>query len=431
MRRNLVHPRAGELKYEIRGIVDFADQLEKAGIGITWENIGDPVAKGEEIPSWIRDIVADAAKHDLASYAYSPTKGLLSARTFLAGQRNRQANTTLSPDDILFFNGLGDAIANIYQWLNPAVRVLGPDPAYPTHSSLEAAHNGSVHPVYKLNPDNNWLPDMAEVRKQVAADQNIAGLLVINPGNPTSTIIPQGMLEEFVTIAREYQLFLIADEVYANLVYDPRGFTSLAAVAGGVPTMVLRGLSKEVPWPGARCGWVEFYNSADPIFARYRQSIEEAKMTEVCSTTLPQTVLPALLGDKRYEKHLQKRRERYAARANQALKLLDGCEALRTVPPQGAFYLSVTFSEDFMKQPVARPAANPVAQKLLDAALASMPADNYDKRFCYQLMAATGICVVPLSTGFNSSAPGFRMTLLEPDDAAFARTLQTIKEFCA
>ena len=61
MRNNIVHIGAGELTYEIRAIVDIADKLKKLGIKTNMENIGDPVAKGERIPDWMKKIVAELA----------------------------------------------------------------------------------------------------------------------------------------------------------------------------------------------------------------------------------------------------------------------------------------------------------------------------------------------------------------------------------
>lgn len=431
MRLNIVHPGAGELHYEIRGIVEFAEALQKTGIDITWENIGDPIAKGEQVPEWIRDLIAAEVKKN-ESYGYSPTKGLQAAREFLSKQREEQGKAHLDAENILFFNGLGDAINKIYTWLNPEARVIGPNPAYPTHAAMEAAHGRSAHITYDLDPLKGWLPDMDELRRKIADNPHIAGILIINPDNPTGVVYPVDVLQEFVAIAKEYKLFLIADEIYSNLAYTKGEFVPLAQLADGVPTIVMRGLSKEIPWPGSRCGWAEFYNvGTDPDFARYIQSIEEAKMAEVCSTTLPQTVFPAIFGDPRYREHLYSRRAIYKERAVHATRLLRESPHLNVVEPKGAFYLPVTFSEDFMKTEVSKPAANPEAQKLLDIALSAIPVEHFDKRFCHKLLATTGICTVPLSTGFNSKVHGFRMTLLETDDAAFTNTLEAIKDFCA
>ena len=54
MRNNIVSLGADELKYEIREIVAVAKEFGKLGLEIMWENIGDPVQKGEKIPDWIK-----------------------------------------------------------------------------------------------------------------------------------------------------------------------------------------------------------------------------------------------------------------------------------------------------------------------------------------------------------------------------------------
>ena len=61
MRTQIVHPGADNLRYEIRQIVEVARATEAAGAAIRWENIGDPVAKGERVPDWIKQMVIQAA----------------------------------------------------------------------------------------------------------------------------------------------------------------------------------------------------------------------------------------------------------------------------------------------------------------------------------------------------------------------------------
>jgi len=105
MRTDIVHIGAGELTYEIRNIVNVGMKLQKLGLTANWENIGDPIAKGEQIPLWMKEIVA-AAVMDNATYGYSPTKGVLATREFIAAETNRRGGAQIDAEDIIFFNGL-------------------------------------------------------------------------------------------------------------------------------------------------------------------------------------------------------------------------------------------------------------------------------------------------------------------------------------
>ena len=140
MRNNIVSLGADELKYEIREIVAVAKEFQQLGIGITWENIGDPVQKGEKVQGWIKDIIIGTMQEDL-TYAYSPTKGLEATREFLAQRANKGGGVKITKEDIIFFNGLGDAIAKVYGCLRPGARVLMPSPTYTTHTLGESAGN--------------------------------------------------------------------------------------------------------------------------------------------------------------------------------------------------------------------------------------------------------------------------------------------------
>jgi aspartate/methionine/tyrosine aminotransferase len=64
----------------------------------------------------------------------------------------------------------------------------------------------------------------------------------------------------------------------------------------------------------------------------------------------------------------------------------------------------------------------------VEAIIGPQLGDALDARFVYHLLGATGVCVVPLSTGFNSDLEGFRFTLLEPDEDKFEQILQDMRE---
>jgi alanine-synthesizing transaminase len=424
MRNNIVSLGADELKYEIREIVAVAKEFAKLGVEINWENIGDPVQKGEKVADWIKDIIIGVMREDL-TYAYSPTKGLDATREFLAEKANRNGVVKITKEDVIFFNGLGDAISKVYGQLRKEYRVIGPSPAYSTHSSAEASHAGSEYVSYKLDPNNHWYPDLNDLRMKVKYNPSISGILVINPDNPTGAVYPKEVLQEIVAIAREYDLFVVCDEIYINMAYNGKKAVPLAEVIGDVCGISMKGISKELPWPGSRCGWIEVYNQKnDPVFTKYVKSILDDKMLEVCSTTLPQTVIPKIFSDKRFAGHVAQRNKVYERRSNFAYDLLKDIKGIVVNRTNGAFYMTVMFEEGTLNEKQSLPIADPKVRALVEKITNGVA---LDKRFVYYLLAATGICVVPL-TGFNCNLKGFRITLLESDDKKFDGIFKIVRD---
>lgn len=424
MRTNIIHPGADKLRYEIRQIVEIGKRIEDLGTPVVWENIGDPIAKGEQVPGWIQELVREAAGEN-STYGYSPTKGLDETRDYIANERNLEGGIQITKEDILFFNGLGDAITNIYSNLHPQARVIGPNPAYPTHSSAESAHSDSAGISYRLDPANGWAPDLEELETKVEANPDIAGILIINPDNPTGFVYPEETLLKIVDIARRYGLMVISDEIYSNLSYEGSGMKKLASVIGDVPGIAMRGISKEFPWPGSRCGWLEFYNrDKDEVFDRYARSITEAKMLEVCSTTLPQKVLPRVMEDPRYYPYLTMRTAQYAKKSKRACEILNAVPQMQMHEAKGAFYMTAIFAEGALRNDQSLPVTD-AAKAIIEPYL---PDAKLDQRFVYYLLASRSICVVPLSSGFNSNLNGFRFTLLEADEEKFEKTVTTIAD---
>lgn len=424
MRNNIVSIGADELKYEIREIVAVAKEFQRLGLEITWENIGDPIQKGEKIPDWIKEIIIASMRDDLA-YAYSPTKGLEATREFLAERANRNGGVKITKEDIIFFNGLGDAISKVYGQLRKEYRVIGPSPAYSTHSSAEASHAGAEYLSYNLDPHNFWYPNLTDLRMKVKYNPAISGILVINPDNPTGAVYPKEVMQEIVAIAKEYDLFVVCDEIYINLTYNGKKATPLAEVINGACGISMKGISKELPWPGARCGWIEVYNAQkDTVFAKYIKSIVDDKMLEVCSTTLPQKVIPAIMNDERYMRHIAVRTAAYEKRSRIAYDMLKDIPGILVNRTNGAFYMTVMFEQGSLTPDQKLDVQNLKAREKVEKLVQNVP---LDKRFVYYLLAATGICVVPL-TGFNCSLQGFRVTLLESDDAKFEWIFKTLKD---
>lgn len=424
MRTDILHVGARELVYEIRNIVNVGEKLQKLGMKTYWENIGDPVAKGEKIPQWMKKIVAEFVMED-ASYAYCPTRGILATREFLAAETNKRGGVQINANDIIFFNGLGDAISKVFGFLKSTARVVLPSPSYTTHSSAEAANAGDRPICYRLDPKNHWYPDLDDLEKRIKYNPAVAGILIINPDNPTGAVYPDQIMKGMVDLARKYDLFVICDEVYHGIIYNGQYTPPLSDIIGEVPAIVMRGISKEMPWPGSRCGWIEIYNGhRDPMFEQYIATVFNSKMVEVCSTTLPQKVLPVVLTHPQYTSYLAERVTRYEKFSNIAYDILQEVEGVLVNRTNGAFYMSVVFEDGVLNQGQRLPIVNHEVRTHIET-LVSKPDISLDKRFVYYLLGATGVCVVPLSS-FVTELQGFRVTLLERDETQFRKIFKIL-----
>lgn len=422
MRSKIVIDGAEHLEYEIRNIVEDAHKIRNTGVDIIWENIGDPLEMGEPVEPWIKEIVHGLVESD-KSWAYCHSRGVLESREFLAEQVNIRGGTQVTANDILFVNGIADAVDKIYDLIRKDARVIMPSPSYPTHISNESKRGTYGNITFSLDCNNNWKPDLEELRNKVRYNEQIIAIAIVNPDNPTGHVYTKAELEEIVAIAKEYELFIICDEIYAHINYKKP--LHLSEVVGDVPAIALRGISKEYPWPGSRCGWLEILNSdKSQEFADYIKAVVNSKMMEVCSTTLPQMSIPAIVGDQRYPAHLEKRAKMFAERAEQAYAAFKDIEGITVSKPEGAFYFCVVFNEGVLNDKQSLEIANTETRQLIEKLVEGV---SIDKRFVYYLMGAHGICVTPLS-GFHTDLKGFRITLLRHDDKKRKETLHTLTE---
>lgn len=419
MRQRIYNSESVRLTYGIREMVELATRVGELDPSFAFigENIGDPIAKGWETPRFVKRIVTELiAGRSSQVFGYTHSRGRLATREWVAAQARRYApRSRLDCEQVIFTNGLGGAISVFYRMLKPGARIIQPCPGYPAHSSNERFAARAATIAYSLDPENRWYPDLEHLERQIRRYPQIAGILLINPNNPTGAVYDAATLEAIIRLAERYQLMLISDEVYFRLVYNGARFIHVTELAARrVPLVIMRGVSKDVPWPGARCGWLEFHNTdLDADFARFFESIKQTLLLEVCATTLPQTALPLIYDHPEYERWLKRYTAELALNANAIAGILGRNAGLRVAPIQGAFYMMVLFERQALKRGQTLPVARPALRAFIRKAVAR---GTMDKRFAYYLLAATGICVVPASD-FGSDSPGFRITTLERNPA--------------
>lgn len=425
----LINPaRAALLKYDIRALIVVADKLKSLGCNIwAWENIGDPIKQGHKVPGWIKEKLKKAAEKN-SNWGYSPTEGLNETREFIAtAEKNK--GVPLLKEDIVFTSGLGHAINTLYQsMLGSGSRVIHPSPAYPAHSSSESFFAGAAPILYACRAENNWQPDLNDLEKKIKQHPEIGFILAIFPNNPTGVCYSDKILNGLAALARAYNLGVISDETYLRLLYKNQTQTSLSKImlAGKpFPLIVMRSLSKDIPWPGGRSGWLEFYNlDRDEHFTELEETIKQGLRVQVCSTTLAQAALPAIYGDPRYQEYLTRFIAKLEEQSRYISALLNTIAGIYCVPGQGAFYLAAVFKNGALKPKQTLPVKNAKVKKYVEA-LTANPNLPLDKRFALYLMAAKGIFLTPL-TSFEGPL-GFRVTTLKTDLAETKKVYAEIK----
>jgi len=277
-----------------------------------------------------------------------------------------------------------------------------------------------------LDPTNHWYPDLDDLYNKIKYNPNVVGILIINPDNPTGMVYPLETLKRIVAIAKEFNLFLIADEIYINITYNGARAYSLAEIIEDVPGISMKGMSKELPWPGARCGWMEYYNrDKDEDFDKFCHVLDNAKMIEVCSTKLPQMAIPKIFGDARFRIYREQTNQNIGKRAKIIADILHTVPELTFNETYGAFYNTIIFREGTLKANQKMKIENAQVRSLVED-WTNQPIP-LDKRFVYYLLGAKGVCVVPISS-FCSELQGFRVTLLEEDEAVLTKTFTSIRD---
>jgi len=435
MRFQLYNPRSEYLRYGIREMVELAQRLSDLDPAFRFigENIGDPVAKGWEPPAFVKDVVCEVARRNKGeAFGYTHSRGCLATRTWVADTaRQFSPSSRLDAEHVLFTNGLGSAISVFYRMLGTGARILQPNPAYPAHISTERYASAGEPIGYRLDPARRWAPDLAHMESQIQKHPQVVGILLINPNNPTGAVYDAETLDGVIRLAERYHLMVISDEVYFRMVFNQSRYVHITERAQGrVPLVVMRGISKDIPWPGSRCGWMEFHNTdLDEDFNRFFESIKKPLMIEVCSTTLPQMAAPLIYNHPEYPVWLAQCNAELERNSNRMVGLLSTVPQLQVQPIQGAFYLTVLFKDGVLNERQTLPVAHAGAREFIQKTIAagSMP---LDKRFAFYLLAATGIGVVPASD-FDSPWPGFRVTTLERNPERLDQTYHKLGDAIA
>ena len=156
-------------------------------------------------------------------------------------------------ENIIITHGAIGGNSLVYQTLvRPGDHVISLVPTYQQHYSIPESLGADVD-ILALHPENDFLPDLDELRQLMRADTRL--IAITNPNNPTGALIDEAMLKQIVEIARQAGAYILCDEVYRGT--DQLGDGITASIADlyekGIAT---NSMSKAFSLAGLRLGWI-------------------------------------------------------------------------------------------------------------------------------------------------------------------------------
>ena len=310
----------------------YAVAAEARGKKIYHLNIGQPDI---ETPK----AYFEAVRHfDLPVLAYAPSPGI--PELIAAIQKYYDdLDMHFETGDILITNGGSEALQIAMNCiLDDGDEILIPEPFYPNYNTMAYTCGAKIHPIPTSPHDGYHYADRAKVEAEI--NEHTRAIMVTNPGNPTGLVLTHEEMRVIADVVKEHDLFLVADEVYREFIYDdePMGtFCEMEDIKDHV--IVVDSISKRFSACGARIG---------SIISRNREFMAEAmKLCQgrLCTATLDQAGAAAM-----YEhvqpSYFKEVRDEYKKRRDAVVEELNKIPGTKFHTPDGAFYMMVTLPVD-------------------------------------------------------------------------------------
>jgi len=320
----------------IRKLVPYAEKAYKANKTVYHLNIGQPDIK---TPVAVMDAVAN---HALEILAYSRSEGSEEYREKIAKYYHSK-NIMVEAKDIIVTTGGSEALLFAMGSIADAGdEIIIPEPFYANYNGFALASGVKIVPVISKIENNFALPPIAEFEKLITP--RTKAILICNPGNPTGYLYSKEEIHKLATIVKKHDLFLVADEVYREFVYDGLKHYSILEEEGMDNYGILvDSVSKRYSMCGARIGCLVSKNKevihTALKFAQARLSPPTfAQIASEAALDTPQQYFDEVIAE-------------YKDRRDTLINLLKEIPGVKVGYPKGAFYciaeLPIENSDDF------------------------------------------------------------------------------------
>ena len=307
----------------IRKLVPYADAAVNRGVKVFYLNIGQPdIETTKSAPDALKN-------NDLTVVAYSHSAGILSYRKKLAEYYNR-VGVAITADDIIVTTGGSEGIMFAFNsCLDSGDEVIIPEPFYANYNGFAIASDVVVKPIVSSIETGFALPPIEEFEKVIGPKTK--AIMICNPSNPTGYLYSKEELTALSKIVEKYDIFLFADEVYREFVYDGEEHFSVMQLKNiEQNTILLDSVSKRYSACGVRIGAFitkneEVYNTAMK-FAQARLSPPSyGQILGEAAVDTPQEYFDEVVKD-------------YVARRNTVVQAINNMQGCFCPNPKGAFY---------------------------------------------------------------------------------------------
>ena len=307
----------------IRKLVPYAEDAKKRGTKVYHLNIGQPDI---ETPQVALDAVKNATIHVLS---YARSEGSETYREKLVNYyKNNDIDVTAN--DIVVTTGGSEALLfTIGSITDYGDEIIIPEPFYANYNGFATSNGVTVKPIISSIDNGFALPDIAEFDKAITSKTK--AIIICNPGNPTGYLYTKEEIQKLAKIALKHDIFLIADEVYREFVYDDaEHYSVMQEDELAQHAILIDSVSKRYSMCGARIGCVVSKNKAlIATVLKYAQARLSpptyALIASEAALQTPQSYFTNVLDE-------------YTDRRNTLIIELNKIEGVKVATPKGAFY---------------------------------------------------------------------------------------------
>jgi len=315
----------------IRKFYVYANKAKALGKKVYYLNIGQPDIK---TPAAFMEAVR---QYDVDVLEYAPSEGIPELIREIVGYYNRYG-MDYRKEDVLITNGGSEALSFIMTCiLDPEDEVIMPEPYYTNYKTFIGATHGVIVPLITRAEEGYHYADKDRIEALITP--RTKAFVLVNPGNPTGTVLTREEMGMICNLAKEHDFFIIADEVYREFIYDGREMTSFGQFEDVSDRVVIvDSVSKRFSACGARIGVVITKNEE---LHSHLMKLAQGRLS--CST-LDQVGSAALYRlDPSYFDDIK---AEYQHRRDVAYNELKKIKGIVCEKPSGAFYITCKLPVD-------------------------------------------------------------------------------------